>query len=317
MLEVKRGQYHRPNRDVRRQAHEFSRIIVCASCRQPLRIQNHPTRVYYRDTSAIRKLQCAAGGHLQVNSVLVISQFGELLASLALPATWRDAIAERCKASGPNTDEARQLTRRHALEAERKRAAVAFTKGGLAEDDLDAILERIRAELQTLPQPETRDVETRIAAALEAGETLSDLAGYWQEAEADERRDIVWSLLTLEGLIYDLERRVIAGVVPRPDVLPVLQLALEDAWELHDGGLWRRNREQLPVHDLTRRPPPTPFALTPEQQREAIALVRSGKTLRAVGQVLGVSYGAIWRLIRSDPQRRDKNQTEGGKGGDA
>jgi hypothetical protein len=84
------------------------------------------------------------------------------------------------------------------------------------------------------------------------------------------------------------------GVTTRPDVLPVLQLALGDVWELGDGGLWRRNVEQLLVRDLTRRPPPTPFALTPEQQREAIALVRSGKTLRAVGQVFGVSYGAIW-----------------------
>jgi hypothetical protein len=248
---------------------------------------------------------------------LVISQFGELLASLVLPDSWRGAIVERCKASGPNTDEARLLTRRQALEAERKRAALAFTKGGLSEEELDAILERVQSELQTLPPPETRDVETRIAAALEAGETLGDLAGYWQEAEVDERRDIVWSLLTLEGLIYDLERRVIAGVLPRPDVLPVLQLALGDAWELRDGGLWRRHVEQLPVRDLTRRPPPTPFALTPEQQREAMALVRSGKTLRAVGQAFGVSYGAIWRLVRSDPQRRDKEQAEDRKGGEA
>jgi hypothetical protein len=106
-------------------------------------------------------------------------------------------------------------------------------------------------------------------------------------------------------------------VIPRPDVLPVVQLALGNVWEVRDGGLWRRNREQLPVRDLTRRPPPTPFALTPEQQREAIALVRSGKTLRAVGQVFGVSYGAIWRLIRSDPHGRDKQEAEGGKGGEA
>ena len=100
-------------------------------------------------------------------------------------------------------------------------------------------------------------------------------------------------------------------------MLPVLQLALGDAWELRDGGLWRRHVDQLPARNLIRRPLPTPFALAPEQQREAIELVRSGKTLRAVGQVFGVSYEAIWRLIRSDPQRRDKNQAEGGKGGEA
>jgi hypothetical protein len=120
-------------------------------------------------------------------------------------------------------------------------------------------------------------------------------------------------------MIYDLERHVIAGSMPRPDVLPVLQLGLGDAWEWHDGGLWRTSVEQFPVRDLkaSRRPPPTPFALSPEQQREAIALVRSGKTLRAVGQVFGVSYGAIWRLIRSDPHGCDKQQAEGKKGGEA
>jgi DNA invertase Pin-like site-specific DNA recombinase len=37
MIEAKRGQYHRPTREAQRRAHEFSRIIVCAACRRPLR----------------------------------------------------------------------------------------------------------------------------------------------------------------------------------------------------------------------------------------------------------------------------------------
>jgi hypothetical protein len=58
--EAKEGRYHRPSRESRKQAHEFSRIIACATCRRPLRVQNYPNAVYYRDTSAIRKLDCAA-----------------------------------------------------------------------------------------------------------------------------------------------------------------------------------------------------------------------------------------------------------------
>jgi hypothetical protein len=63
MKEAKDAQYHRPTQEAQRQAHEFSRIIVCASCRRPLRVQNYPSGlVYYRDTSAVRKLPCPTGG---------------------------------------------------------------------------------------------------------------------------------------------------------------------------------------------------------------------------------------------------------------
>jgi hypothetical protein len=49
-------------------------------------------------------------------------------------------------------------------------------------------------------------------------------------------------------------------------------------------------------------PPQTPPALTPEQREEALALVRSGLSLRKVAAHFpGVSYGAIWRLLHSEP----------------
>jgi len=126
------------------------------------------------------------------------------------------------------------------------------------------------------------------------------------EATAEERRDIVWALLPAEGLLYGLERRAIAAVLPCPNVLPVLALGLGDAWEARpDGGLWRRDLASLPVRDRTaaRRPPPTPPALTHEQQVEALALVRAGQSLRQVGARFGVSYGAIGRLLQSKRRR--------------
>lgn len=59
----------------------------------------------------------------------------------------------------------------------------------------------------------------------------------WREAVAEERRDMVWALLLLGGLVYDLERRAIVGLVPRPDMLPVLSLGLVPRWKPADGGL--------------------------------------------------------------------------------
>ena len=87
----------------------------------------------------------------------------------------------------------RAQARREVLEAEQKRVVLAFTKGVLPEAEMDTIVQRIRAELQALPAPEARDTASRIAAAISAGETLEDMASYWNEAEPEERRDMVWS----------------------------------------------------------------------------------------------------------------------------
>lgn len=317
MVESKAAQYRRPKRESQRHPHEFSRIIVCAACRRPLRVQPYPSGyVYYRDTSAKRKLPCAAGGFLLVSSVQVLEQFSELLASIRLPGAWRKAIAERC--SAPTNDESgeRVRARRAELETEQKRLVTAFAKGYLSETDLDAHVERIRAELQRLP-PVSRsaDVETFIDTAVAAGETLTDMAGYWREALPEERRDIVWAILLADGLIYDLERRVIAGMLPRPDVLPVLALGLEAEWEQRDGGLWCRAADAIPkVARVKRLPPPTPPALTPVQRAEALVLLRSGLSLRKVAAKFpGVSYGAMWRLLQAEQHAGEMITSEEGE----
>src|SRR5260221_4357433 len=86
---------------------------------------------------------------------------------------------------------------------------------------------RIRSELFTLPIPVEQDAETMTRADISAGETLADMAGYWGEAAPEERRDMVGGLLMIEGLIYDLERRAVAGVLPRPNQPPALAPGVE------------------------------------------------------------------------------------------
>lgn len=196
------------------------------------------------------------------------------------------------------------LTRRAELEAEQKRLVSTFTKGYISEDDLDTRMERIRAELFALPVPLVQDVDRMRQAALSAGETLLDMAAYWNEATVEERRDILWSLFQIGGLVYDLERRVIVGLIPRPSVLPVLALGLEDMvrWEQYGGGLWLRS-QYLPekhVRDNPHIPPPQPDSLTPEQKYEATALLRQGWSIRQVASHYGVSRGSIHRLAKKE-----------------
>src|SRR5947209_7314818 len=85
-------------------------------------------------------------------------------------------------------------TVRAALEAEQKRLVSAFAKGYIAEDDLDSQMERIRAELFTLPVVVEQDAGEVMRVRISAGETLEGMADYWTEAIAEERRDMVWSL---------------------------------------------------------------------------------------------------------------------------
>lgn len=304
MVETKAAQYRRPTRDAQKRPHEFSRIIVCAACRRSLRIMLPNGIAYYKDTSNIRKLECSALGSLSAKSATVVYQFGEILSAVKLPDSWREAIAERCNVGVGDKSDELILSRRADLEAEQKRLVSAFTKGYISEDDLDTRMERLRAELFALPVPVVQDVDKMRKAALSAGETLLDMAAYWNEATIEERRDIVWSLFQIGGLVYDLERRVIVGLVPRQSVLPVLVLGLEGTarWEQRGGGLWLRS-SYLPeksVRENPHIPPPQPDSLTPKQKYEAAALLRQGWSIRQVASHYGVSRGSIHRLAKKE-----------------
>jgi hypothetical protein len=317
MVAAKTAQYRRPRQASQRHPHEFSGIIVCAACRRPLRVQPYRSgNVYYRDTSARRKLPCPAGGYLMANSAQVLEQFGALLTGIQLPQSWREDVTERCAVSNRHNqdkDSERKYARRAELEAEQERLVAAFGKGYLSESDLDAHIDRIREELQELPPaPIAYDVATLIDVAISAGEALTDMASYWPDASPEERRDIAWVIMPAEGLIYDLERRLIAGVFPRPDMFPVLALALDAEWEQREGKLWRSGLDALPKIAPKKVPPPlTPPALTSQQRTEALALVRSGLSLRKVAAKFpGVSFAAIWRLMRAEAGRGQMEDSE-------
>jgi transposase len=306
MVEVKASQYRRPTKEAQRRPHEFSRIIVCAACRRPLRVMLPKGIPYYKDTSKVRKLDCPLPESLSVRSSTVIYQFGDILRSVQLPPEWREVIAQRCSKDAVKDDSVERVkVRRAELEAEQKRLIAAFTKGYITEQDLDIQVERIRSELFTLPVPIERDAHEVTQAAISAGETLVGMEDYWSEATAEERRDMVWALLLLEGLIYDLERRVIVGLLPRESVLPVLALGLASTglWEQRDGGLWLRQDCQPPKLDRSMQhlPPPQAPSLTPVQQEEALRLLQQqGLSIRQVASHLGTSRGTIHRLVKKE-----------------
>ncbi|GAC1394497.1 MAG: hypothetical protein NVS2B12_10910 [Ktedonobacteraceae bacterium] len=306
MVEVKANKYLRSRKDTARKPHEFSRIIVCAACRRPLRVSfGSGAMPYYRDTSIERKLPCPIQGIISVRSSLVVARFGEILRAIELPAEWRKVIVERSQiASVSGNDEIKRVQqRRKDLEAEQKRLLTLFTKGYIAEDELDGNMDRIHTELLALPVAVQHPEET-VQEALSMGETLVRMADYWSDIPPEERRDIVWSLLRAEGLIYDLERQVIVGLLPRDGVMPVLALGLESTkmWERCEDSLWLR-QEYWPPHIMPTSPhlpPPQKPGMTPAQQEQAIMLIRQGMSLRQVADLLGTSYQSVYRLVKKE-----------------
>ncbi len=315
IVEVKAGQYRRPSKEAQRRSHEFSRIIVCAGCLRPLRVKGGAGGVnYYVDTSLERKLPCCTLGNLSVRASLVMLQFAEILRSFELPLAWREEIAQRCQhRSNERDSESERLSlRRTELDAEQKRLVNLYTKGYITEQALDEQMERVRAELFSLPLPLASSVEKFTQEALSAGETLEWVADYWNEALPEERRDMVWSLLLIEGLVYDLERHVIVGLKPRSGVLPALALGLEATgmWEQRDNALWLREDYWPPKRDHERSGPPQ--RLSPAEQERAIMLIRQGMSLRQVAKLFDVSYELIRRLVKSQEielQRSERKLT--------
>ena len=245
------------------------RTDVPSSHYSPLRVTTlgRAGTLYYQDTSLARKQVCAAGGHLSVKSSTVIKQFAEMLSNVTLPLAWRQVIAQQCSVEGEKDDAPeRVLTRRAQLEAEQKRIVSAFIKGDITEEDLDTQLERIHSEVLELPVPVLPDAEEVLPTMISAGEPLSEMAAYWSEATAQERRDLVWALLRLEGLLYDLERGAIVGLVPRPAVLAVLAQRLQGTgwWEQREGILWANHQylSAKQVREHPHLPPPQKPSLT-------------------------------------------------------
>lgn len=307
MIEVKASKYLHARKESEKKSHEFSRIVVCASCRRPLRVSYGNGAIpYYRDTSVERKLPCSIQGIISVRSSLVVTQFGEILRAIDLPAEWRKVITEQIQITSESGDDEIQHAQQHRreLEAEQKRLLTLFTKGYIHEDELDENMERIRTELFALPMTIVKDTKELVQEALTMGETLGHIGDHWNETTPEERRDIVWSLLKAEGLIYDIERQVIVGLLPRNSVMPILALGLESTkmWESSEGGLWLRQEYWPPqiTHTGPHLPPPQKSSMTPAQQERAIMLIRQGMSLRQIADLLETSYQSVYRLVKKE-----------------
>jgi site-specific DNA recombinase len=232
--EITRLNYRAPQRaEQARHFYVFAGYIADIQCRLPLHGAGHEQRRYYRDVAKKRKFPCPAGGYRHVSADLVQRQFGELLAGLSLPDSWREEVRRRIVLvmQQAGIDSVSISRERERLRLKRNRILKQHREGYIEDEEMRAEVAAVELALErlNLPTPDGLSLE----AILEAGERLPGIAALWEIATPEEQREMVSLLLEVGGFYYDLERKTIAAIKPRLVWLPVLGLApgLEESQE--------------------------------------------------------------------------------------
>jgi transposase len=162
------------------------------------------------------------------------------------------------------------------------------------------------------PARTVQDAAEYLKEAIAVGESFADMPSSWETATSEERRDMVWALLCHNGLVYDLQRQGIIALIPRPAILPLLDLGLREHWEVREGRLWLRP-EQTESQFLCRSGegdvlPYVTHRMTSVQRQEALALLASGTSPQKVAQRFGLSYWVIFRLMKHEMPDRTRQQ---------
>lgn len=209
-----------------RRLYEFAGYIACKHCRQTLRCQGHAQtgHTYYRDSARARRLSCPTGGALTVRTDLVHEQFGKLLASLEFPESWREMLRQRMRelavSGGANALAVEREKER--LRLRRARVLKQHREGYIDDEELRLELATVEHELQRFDALKVDGLN--LEEVIAAGERIPGIAALWEEATAEERREMIILLLEPGGLLYDLSNKVIAIVKPRPVFLPLLRM---------------------------------------------------------------------------------------------
>lgn len=220
--------YQAPHRSEQaRRIYEFSGYIVCAHCGLNLRCRGASANVdyaYYKDMAKARQLPCLVGGYRQVRTDLVTQQFGVLLQSLRLPAYWRDMVREKLLETAKKTglDTVSIEREKERLKLKRGRLLKQHREGYIDDEEFEGEVAAIDLTLRNLAAPEIDGVH--LEDILAAGERLPGMAALWTVATPEERREMVALLLEPGGLHYNVEKKEIVALIPRPTFLPVLQL---------------------------------------------------------------------------------------------
>jgi site-specific DNA recombinase len=190
-------------------------IIRCAYCGMPMWAQTYISgRRYYREHEESRALApCPAkGGHIFCE--VADEQVGKLIEAIELGPRWLEEVLSIISLK----DEVDRVKKaRVATQEKLRRMAKAYIDGVFTDDEYHRQKRLLEMELESLVVPAAD-------AAEEAGKLILNLKALWAEANLEERRKLLLSML--DAVYFDSKQsKALIAVRPKPPFKPIFQVA--------------------------------------------------------------------------------------------
>lgn len=189
-------------------------IVHCDVCGRKLRAQGAQSGDYYREMSGQRGFVDCPNAGRGVRAEEIDDQVGAVFRRVTLPPDWQQDLAEMME---EDEDWETLENRRARLVAERKRLKRMCIKGHFDDDSemFDKELARIRRQLAELPSPSDLKAMEHAAAVIE------ELSEVWDEAEKEDRRDLL--RLALRDVKVDVPQGQMVTLEPYPVFVPLMR----------------------------------------------------------------------------------------------
>ena len=196
-----------------RQAYLLNGIACCDVCGRKLRAQSQGTHRYYREMSRSRGFDDCPSAQVGVRVDSVDEQVGRIFRLLTLPPDWQ-AELERMLDREDERDRLRNARQR--LLGEQRRLRQLYIKGYFGNEigAFEREYNRIQRELDALPIDD-------LPAIQQAARTLKRLSEVWDNADLEDRRDLI--RLALREVRIDVTQGRVMALVPWPPFIPLLR----------------------------------------------------------------------------------------------
>ena len=189
-------------------------IVRCAYCGMPMSSQTYNSGFsYYREHKTSRSSGlCLEGG--AVTCPAIDDQIDKLLCAIELGPQWLEEVLSIISLK----DEVQRVKKdRVAVLEKQRRMGKAYVDGLFPDEEYHRQKKLLEMELESLVVPAAN-------AAEEAGKLIMNLKNLWAEANLEERRKL---LLTMLDAVYVDARKTksIVAIRPKPPFKPVFQIA--------------------------------------------------------------------------------------------
>ncbi len=190
-------------------------IIRCAYCRMPMWAQTYNSgRRYYREHRGSRSLaECPAAGG-SINCDIAEGQVGDIIEAIELGPKWEEEVLAIISVK----DEIERVKEKRQKTHDRlKRLGRAYVDGLYDENEYKRQKRLMEMELESLVVPQAD-------AAEEAGRLIERLPELWSNANMEERRRLLLTMLDAVYVDAKEEKRIVA-IKPKAPFRPIFQVA--------------------------------------------------------------------------------------------